>query len=159
MTSFKTFSIISLKSDIFYIVWSLVSSFTYRIECYVLVGLTSDGEDANESIDDHMQSIVVAYRGRLSEKLKAELAEDKLSDGAEDNTKQEFGRWPTTWWQQFSVLLRRGVKERKHGSFALLKIIEVLAVSLLTALLWWKSHISHLQDQVTNHQSLQIYLN
>ncbi|KAL6202825.1 hypothetical protein ACLB2K_026530 [Fragaria x ananassa] len=92
-------------------------------------GLTRDGEDANESIDDHMQSIVVAYRGRLSEKLKAELAEDKLSDGAEDNTKQEFGRWPTTWWQQFSVLLRRGVKERKHGSFALLKIIEVLAVS------------------------------
>ncbi|KAL6205011.1 hypothetical protein ACLB2K_022276 [Fragaria x ananassa] len=54
-------------------------------------GLTSDGEDANESIDDHMQSIVVAYRERLPEKLKAELAEDKLSDGAEDNTKQEFG--------------------------------------------------------------------
>ncbi|KAL6199743.1 hypothetical protein ACLB2K_029526 [Fragaria x ananassa] len=77
------------------------------------------------SPDDHMQSIVVAYRGRLSEKLKAELAEDKLSDGAEDNTKQEFGRWPTTWWQQFSVLLRRGVRERKHGSFALLKIIEI----------------------------------
>ncbi|XP_040375342.1 ABC transporter G family member 9 isoform X3 [Rosa chinensis] len=116
-------------------------------------GLTSDGAHANDSMDDHMQSIVVAYKERLSEKLKEELAgkqfnEDKLSNGPEDNSKEEFGRWPTTWWQQFSVLLRRGVRERKHESFSPLKIFEVLAVSFLTALLWWKSHISHLQDQI-----------
>lgn len=119
------------------------------------VGLTSDdGSHANES----MQSIVVAYKMKLSEKLKEELADRQFNkdDESEDINKDvEFGRWPTTWWQQFSVLLRRGVRERRHDSFSAFKIVEVLSVSILTALLWWRSPISHIQDQVIHSLTFQ----
>ena len=63
---------------------------------------------------------------------------------------KKFARWSTTWWQQFTVLLSRGLKERKHESFSALKIGQVLVVSFLTGLLWSKSDISHIQDEVSS---------
>ncbi|KAK7257226.1 hypothetical protein RIF29_31039 [Crotalaria pallida] len=57
-------------------------------------------------------------------------------------------KWSTSWWQQFSVLLRRYVKERKHQSFAFHRVCQILLVSLVAGLLWYKSDISHLQDQI-----------
>lgn len=56
--------------------------------------------------------------------------------------------WMTIWWEQFDVLLRRGLKERKHESYSGLKIFQVLSVSILSGLLWWHSDPSHIQDQV-----------
>lgn len=56
--------------------------------------------------------------------------------------------WMTSWWEQFNVLLRRGLKERKHEAYSGLKIFQVLSVSILSGLLWWQSDISHIQDQV-----------
>lgn len=50
---------------------------------------------------------------------------------------------------QFSVLLKRGLKERSHESFSGLRIFMVMSVSLLSGLLWWHSRVSHIQDQVT----------
>ncbi|WOG98667.1 hypothetical protein DCAR_0418011 [Daucus carota subsp. sativus] len=63
------------------------------------------------------------------------------------NKAENFARWSTSWWQQFTVLLSRGLKERKHDSFSGLKIGQVLIVSFLTGLLWWKSDITHIQDE------------
>lgn len=89
------------------------------------VGLTSDdGSHANES----MHSIAVAYKMKLSEKLKEELADkqfNKDDESGDINKDVEFGRWTTTWWQQFSVLLRRGVRERRHDSFSAFKIVDL----------------------------------
>lgn len=56
--------------------------------------------------------------------------------------------WMTGWWEQFKVLLTRGLKERKHESYSGLKIFQVLSVSILSGLLWWQSDTSHIQDQV-----------
>ncbi|XP_062170526.1 ABC transporter G family member 9 [Alnus glutinosa] len=109
-----------------------------------------------ESSDDHKhedqilvkQTLVSAYKCNLADKLKAELQEinsNQFQDGCED---KQFGRWSTTWWQQFSVLFKRGVKERRHESFSGLKIGEVLVVAFLAGLLWWQSDASHLQDQI-----------
>jgi len=109
-----------------------------------------------ESSDDHKhedqilvkQTLVSAYKCNLADKLKAELQEinsNQFQDGCED---KQFGRWSTTWWQQVSVLFKRGVKERRHESFSGLKIGEVLVVAFLAGLLWWQSDASHLQDQV-----------
>ena len=95
------------------------------------------------------QTLVAAFKANIAEDLKEGLHEtgpDHLQDGIQD---KEFGCWTTTWWQQFLVLLRRGVKERKHESFSCLKIGQVLVVALLSGrLLWWQSDITHLQDQV-----------
>ncbi|KAG5414129.1 hypothetical protein IGI04_001696 [Brassica rapa subsp. trilocularis] len=61
---------------------------------------------------------------------------------------KHFGDWPTTWWQQFCVLSERGLKHRRHDSFSGLKIGQVFVVSFLCGLLWWKTDLSHLQDQI-----------
>lgn len=93
------------------------------------------------------EALVSAYKSNLATKLNAELKES--SNGIANSTRaKQFGRWSTTWAQQFSVLLRRGLKERKHESFSGLKIGQVLVVALLAGFLWWQSSTSHLQDQI-----------
>lgn len=57
-------------------------------------------------------------------------------------------QWTTSWWEQFKVLLRRGLKERKHESYSGLRIFQVISVSVLSGLLWWRSDTSNIQDQV-----------
>ncbi|KAI3885183.1 hypothetical protein MKW98_002575 [Papaver atlanticum] len=57
-------------------------------------------------------------------------------------------QWTTTWWEQFKVLLERGLKERRHESYSGLRIFQVMSVSILAGLLWWHSDPSHIQDQV-----------
>ncbi|KAK9004967.1 hypothetical protein V6N11_042417 [Hibiscus sabdariffa] len=110
------------------------------------IGVTS----SNESLKDQnlvKKTLVLAYRSNIAEKLREELNNnvDRHPDQTENN---KFERWLTTWWQQFTVLLQRGVKERKHESFSVLNTAEVLAVAVLLGLLWWQSDIAHLQDQI-----------
>ncbi|VFR03486.1 unnamed protein product [Cuscuta campestris] len=54
----------------------------------------------------------------------------------------------TSWWLQFTVLLSRGLKERRHESFSGLRICQVMSVAFLAGLLWWHSNTNHIQDQV-----------
>ncbi|GAB4849532.1 ABC transporter G member 9 [Ancistrocladus abbreviatus] len=75
----------------------------------------------------------------------ADFLLDLANDGSDD---KHTTKWATTWCQQFTILLRRGLKERKHQSFDGLKIGQVLVVAVLSGLLWWQSDVSHLQDQV-----------
>ncbi|GMY31729.1 ABC transporter G family member 9 [Fagus crenata] len=111
----------------------------------------ANGVSSDDSHEDQIrikENLVSAYKINLDNKLKAELQglkSNQFQDGLED---KQFGRWSTTWWQQFSVLFRRGVKERKHESFSGLKIGQVVVVAFLSGLLWWQSDVSHLQDQI-----------
>lgn len=99
----------------------------------------------------------MAYKLNLAENLKAETleVEDNLND-VSDSKKSEY--WSTTWFQQFSVLLRRGLKERKHQTFDVLKIGQVFTIAFLSGMLWWKSDTSHIQDQVYIFHYQDIYL-
>ncbi|XP_075669844.1 ABC transporter G family member 9 [Castanea sativa] len=109
-------------------------------------GVSSD--DSHEDQNKIKQTLVSAYKINLADKLKEELQELRSSqyqDGLDD---KQFGKWSTTWWQQFSVLFTRGVKERKHQSFSGLKIGQVLVVAVLSGLLWWQSDDAHLQDKI-----------
>ena len=109
-------------------------------------GVSSD--DSHEDQNKIKQTLVSAYKINLADKLKEELQELRSSqyqDGLDD---KQFGKWSTAWWQQFSVLFTRGVKERKHQSFSGLKIGQVLVVAVLSGLLWWQSDDAHLQDKV-----------
>ncbi|KAH9793698.1 Receptor-like protein 7 [Citrus sinensis] len=69
----------------------------------------------------------------------------QIEDQPED---KQFRRFSTTWWQQFLVLVRRGIKEIMDESFSCLKIIEVLVIAFLSGLLWWQSSIYQIQDQI-----------
>ncbi|KAF2312791.1 hypothetical protein GH714_040059 [Hevea brasiliensis] len=99
------------------------------------------------------QSLISSYKKNLYPALKAEIRrnfQDQVlssSSGALSLRNSE-DQWTTTWWQQFRVVLRRGLQERKHESFSGLRIFQVMSVSILSGLLWWHSGTSHIQDQV-----------
>ncbi|KAM1256612.1 hypothetical protein ACFX1Q_030708 [Malus domestica] len=111
-------------------------------------GQAPDGSHENKS--KVKQSLTLAYKSNLLDRLKTELQETNNSSQFQDGSAEDkkFGKWSTTWWQQCSVLLRRGMKERRHEAFSRLKIGQVLAVALLVGLLWWQSNIAHLEDQI-----------
>ncbi|KAE8733605.1 ABC transporter G family member 21 [Hibiscus syriacus] len=94
------------------------------------------------------ETVISAYKTSIYEKLKGELEEIRDREIIDELGNKELERWPTTWWQQFTVLLKRGLKERKHESFSIYNITEILISAVFTGSLWWKSDISHLQDQV-----------
>ncbi|KAL0362710.1 UNVERIFIED_CONTAM: ABC transporter G family member 9 [Sesamum calycinum] len=94
------------------------------------------------------QTLVSAYKTNLSESVKSDLADDyEYKEWSMDDQKQ-LKRWSNTWWEQFSVLFIRGLKERKHETFNVMKVLQVLSVGIVSGLLWWQSDMNHLQDQV-----------
>ncbi|XP_010553412.1 PREDICTED: ABC transporter G family member 27 isoform X2 [Tarenaya hassleriana] len=59
--------------------------------------------------------------------------------------------WGLNWWEQYSILFLRGIKERRHDYFSWLRITQVLSTAIILGLLWWQSDSHHpkgLQDQV-----------
>lgn len=109
-------------------------------------GLSPDESEDQVTVKE---KLIVAYKNFITNKVKAELQEEEgeVADQRNEPNKN-VGKWPTTWWQQFTALLQRGMKERRHESMDLFNIIQILVVALLAGLLWWQSKITHLQDQI-----------
>ncbi|OAE22674.1 hypothetical protein AXG93_2675s1070 [Marchantia polymorpha subsp. ruderalis] len=55
--------------------------------------------------------------------------------------------WSTSWPQQFAILSRRALKERRHDSFSAPRILETLLVAVISGLIWWDSS-DKIEDQV-----------
>ncbi|XP_059282826.1 ABC transporter G family member 9-like [Lycium ferocissimum] len=106
-------------------------------------GVLDDPKEDQASIK---QTLVTAFETNLLDSVKEELQKFDDSQLHEKLQKGKFSQWSNTWWQQFSVLFRRGMKERKHESFSAIKIGQVLVVAVLCALLWWQS--SDIEDQI-----------
>lgn len=60
-------------------------------------------------------------------------------------------QWCTSWWYQFTVLLQRGLRERRFEAFNRLRIFQVISVAVLGGLLWWHTPTSHIEDRVRIH--------
>ncbi|KAL8142157.1 hypothetical protein V2J09_015189 [Rumex salicifolius] len=59
--------------------------------------------------------------------------------------------WTLSWWEQFSILLKRTYVNRKRDYFDKLRIFQAFGVAMLLGLLWWRSNSSneaHLRDQI-----------
>lgn len=62
--------------------------------------------------------------------------------------------WGASWCEQYCILFRRGIKERRHDYFSWLRITQVLSTAIILGLLWWHSDITNpkgLQDQVIKY--------
>ncbi|KAF8412582.1 hypothetical protein HHK36_000551 [Tetracentron sinense] len=96
------------------------------------------------------EALISAYDKNIATRLKAELCSMDTGYGkdasARNTVKSE--QWSTSWWQQFKVLLRRGLKERRYEAFNRLRIFQVISVAVLAGLLWWHSPASHIQDRI-----------
>ncbi|KAI3761091.1 hypothetical protein L1987_51499 [Smallanthus sonchifolius] len=53
-----------------------------------------------------------------------------------------------TWFNQFTVLIQRSLKERKHETFNPLRVFQVIAASLLAGFMWWHSDFTDIQDRL-----------
>ncbi|GER41620.1 ABC transporter family protein [Striga asiatica] len=79
--------------------------------------------DSDKDRAEIQETLVAAYATNLSSNVKSQM----------NNVGDEGAR---------------GIKERRHDSFSILKVVEVLIVAIVSGLIWWQSNTSHLQDQV-----------
>ncbi|KAL3645804.1 ABC transporter G member 14 [Castilleja foliolosa] len=96
--------------------------------------------------------LISSYELNIAEGLKTEL---RSLDGSNDNFNEattknnaKSGKWCTSWWHQFKILLLRGLRERRFEAFNKLRIFQVLSVAILGGLLWWRTPPSHIDDHV-----------
>ncbi|KAK7279583.1 hypothetical protein RJT34_24636 [Clitoria ternatea] len=109
-----------------------------------------DQIDQYEDQGSVKQSLISSFKKNVYPALKEEIQQinnDQLNFALRTPRRSD-NQWTTSWWEQFKVLLKRGLKERRHESFSGLRIFQVLSVSILSGLLWWHSDPSHVQDQV-----------
>ncbi|XP_076911213.1 ABC transporter G family member 21-like [Bidens hawaiensis] len=108
--------------------------------------------DCQEDRDSVKLLLISSYKKTLHPLIKVDIHKND-----NDTTRAIRGpqssrscdnRWTTSWWTQFKVLFKRGLRERRHESYSGLRIFQVMSVSILSGLLWWHSDTSHLQDQV-----------
>ena len=83
---------------------------------------------------------------------KTEFQKVPLLTGGESGmeARPNSREWETPWWEQFSILFRRGVKERRHEYLSSMRVTQVISTALIIGLLWWHSDSStpeRLQDQ------------
>ncbi|XP_059454070.1 ABC transporter G family member 22-like [Corylus avellana] len=101
-------------------------------------------------VDVH-EFLVEAYEARLAKMEKTELQKPLLTEGEPGMEARPNSRdWETPWWEQFSILFRRGVKERRHEYLSSMRLAQVISTALIIGLLWWHSDSStpeRLQDQ------------
>ncbi|KAG4211605.1 hypothetical protein ERO13_A02G107103v2 [Gossypium hirsutum] len=101
-------------------------------------------------VDVH-EYLVEAYAVKEAKLGKTKLIKPLLID-AEPRMKARSStmEWGATWWDQLSILFRRGLKERRHEYFSCIRITQVFSTAIVMGLLWWRSDASSpkgLQDQ------------
>ncbi|KAJ4801637.1 ABC transporter family protein [Rhynchospora pubera] len=96
--------------------------------------------------EDIKAALVSSYSSKLETIVKEELVEVE-KQLRETEPCREKAKWCIGWWGQFTVLLERGLKERRHESFSCLKTTQIFIASILAGILWFQSQ-GHIQDQM-----------
>jgi len=98
------------------------------------------------------QSLISSYNKVLAPRVKASI---NAGAGAEHAQQQDgAGAEPescsgcTSWANQFTILLRRSLKERRHEAFTSLRVFQILAPALVAGTMWWRSSPAAVQDRL-----------
>lgn len=109
-----------------------------------------DGEiSIRPSAQDVHEYLVEAYENRVAPEEKIKLIQNEISEDLKSAVSARR-EWGATWWDQFSILFVRGLKERRHEYLSCLRIAQVLSTAFILGSLWWQSKIDTpkgLQDQ------------
>ncbi|KAF7830651.1 ABC transporter G family member 22-like [Senna tora] len=88
-------------------------------------------------LDVH-EFLVEAYEVRLKEREKTRLLEPVIMIGENGNQGRPFIRdFGATWAEQFCILFRRGIRERRHEYFSSVRVTQVISTAIIVGLLWW----------------------
>ncbi|KAH0971829.1 hypothetical protein GBA52_023985 [Prunus armeniaca] len=95
--------------------------------------------------------LVEAYETRVADEEKKKIMVPlPLDDQLKLKVSISKREWGGSWWEQFSILFCRGIKERRHDYFSWLRITQVLSTAVILGLLWWQSDSNNpkgLEDQ------------
>ncbi|KAJ6422111.1 hypothetical protein OIU84_027118 [Salix udensis] len=104
------------------------------------------------------QSLIASYNTLLAPKVKAACMETRSISTKEngfigihssDEHRISSDRISISiWFNQFSILLLRSLKERKHESFNSLRVFQVAMAAVLAGLMWWHSDFRDIQDRL-----------
>lgn len=105
------------------------------------------------------QSLISSYNTVLAPIVKAACldnsaiqAKGNIADSGHFpphyRTGSSFSTGISNWFNQFSILLQRGLKERKHEAFNRLRVFQVIVAALLAGLMWWHSDSHNIQDRL-----------
>ncbi|KAL3830292.1 hypothetical protein ACJIZ3_019094 [Penstemon smallii] len=103
-----------------------------------------------------LQTLVSSYNDLLAPKVKtacvdapATASEDRTIIGNHEKNKYYvYTNSFSTWYNEFSILLQRNLKERKHETFNSLRVFQVITASLLAGFMWWHSDYKDVQDHL-----------
>ncbi|KAK0585767.1 hypothetical protein LWI29_033792 [Acer saccharum] len=113
----------------------------------------SENEPRNEKPSPAIvhEYLVEAYETRVAEKEKKKLMVPiPLDEEIKAKVSCPKRQWGASWWEQYTILFCRGIKERRHEYFGWLRITQVLSTAIILGLLWWQSDSESpkgLQDQ------------
>ncbi|KAJ9554978.1 hypothetical protein OSB04_009592 [Centaurea solstitialis] len=94
-----------------------------------------------------VEACVANFAKETKRRLTIPTAVDQDDNSSAQSMKRE---WGASWGEQYSILFRRGIKERRHDYFSWLRITQVIATAVILGLLWWQSDVhspKDLQDQ------------
>ncbi|XP_057974027.1 ABC transporter G family member 22-like [Malania oleifera] len=103
-------------------------------------------------VDVH-EYLVGAHEARVANEEKMQLLKPMLKQGVHKLQGRSNSReWGASWWEQVSILFRRGLKVRCHEYLSGIRIIQVISTAIIIGLLWWHSDASspkRLHDQAS----------
>ncbi|CAH9083767.1 unnamed protein product [Cuscuta epithymum] len=93
------------------------------------------------------QNLISTYNKLLAPKVK-EACLDDTTPKEKLSSENAITHKGCGFLNQLTVLLQRGLKERKHEVFNSLRVFQVLAASLLSGTMWWRSHYENVNDRL-----------
>lgn len=103
------------------------------------------------------QTLVASYNRLLAPKVRAACMETATTAAPREmmigihTSKEHRNRCAGnvfSWLNQFSILLERSLKVRRHECFDTLRVFQVIAASLLAGSMWWHSSFRNIQDRL-----------
>nr|GEW75923.1 ABC transporter G family member 25 [Tanacetum cinerariifolium]GEW78549.1 ABC transporter G family member 25 [Tanacetum cinerariifolium] len=97
------------------------------------------------------QILTTSYSNLLASKVKEACLNTTCKENTNVEPKESRNKCVNginTWFNQFTILIQRSLKERKHETFNPLRVFQVLAASLLAGFMWWHSDYRDIQDRL-----------
>ncbi|KAF6139432.1 hypothetical protein GIB67_026274 [Kingdonia uniflora] len=114
-----------------------------------------DFDDQYEEVKPNIKhSLLSLYNNLLAPKVRLTCMDATTTKAPRDGERsiKDNNRCSTSncsnWFNQFTVLLRRGLQVRKHESFNPLRVFHVVVASMLAGFMWWHSDFRDVQDRL-----------
>ncbi|KAK6115042.1 hypothetical protein DH2020_007311 [Rehmannia glutinosa] len=102
-----------------------------------------ESKNGGPSPGDVHEYLLGAYESRVSNMDKIQICKSiVLNHTLERKNVINAEEMGATWTAQFSILFKRGLKERRHEYLSSLRIIQVISTAIIVGLLWWNSNAS-----------------